>query len=115
MTIGKSKKVQVDDNYKLDVSMGDIWFDKKKRILLKVIEQGVENSFEHRAIACAKFMARANTDLKDTVKHLYLAGLPMPYFLEFQIRLRLLSYYYCQQKNMMEYVREHCRLIHEGK
>jgi hypothetical protein len=113
IVLGKWKPVQKDETYKLDTSRGEIWLDKSKRVMMKILEQGVTNSFESRAIVCAKFVARSNKVLP--IRNIFLAGQVMPYPLETQIRRRLLSYHYTgRTPSGVQYITEHCRLIREG-
>jgi hypothetical protein len=118
VTLGTTEYFQKDDKYKLDVPVGELWFDKKKRVMMRPVPpegKGVTNSFEMRAKVNAKFVARSNPVLP--VNHIYFAGQVMPhrYNLEFQLKRRLLSYYYTSQNDYaLRHFEEHLRRIAEG-
>jgi len=107
--------VPAGQKYKLDVPAGEIWQTKGTLVLRPAPPEGkgVTNSFEMRAKVNSKFVARSNAVLP--VKHIYFAGQTMPYPLEFQIKRRLLSYYYTNESpSNVRYLEEHLRRIREG-
>lgn len=111
--LGTSVYKDVEPGYKLDTKVGEIWMDKKARKVMVPVVKGVTNSFEMRAIVCAKVVARVNKVVP--VRHIFMAGLPMPYKLEFQIRRRLYSYYYCQLPSGVKYIQHNIDLLKAGK
>ncbi len=112
---GTHEEFEVASDYKLDTQAGEIWRHTRaerkatgKCVVMRPVIKGVTNSFEERAKLCAKFMLRANKAMRDTVKYIYLAGLPMPYPLEMQIPFRLLSWHYAgQTPGMVKYIQAH--------
>lgn len=112
---GVSTYHQKDDKYKLDVPVGELWLDKKARVMMRPVVKGVSNSFEERARVNAKFVSRSNKVLP--IDHIYFAGQVMPhkYNLEFQLRRRLISYHYTMESNYaLRHFQEHLRRIREG-
>lgn len=114
--LGTSVNSQKEVGYKLDVPGGEIWLDKKRRIMMRPDGggKGVTNSFEMRALVNAKLVGRSNKVLP--IRHMYFAGQLVPYhYMEFGFRRRLLSYYYtAQTPSATAYLAEHLRRLREG-
>jgi len=89
--LGTHKIEPVKEGHKLNRERGEIWYSKKHRTIMYPIIKGVSNSFEERCRLNAKFVKWSNKVLP--VKHLYFAGAPMPYPLEYKLGRRLLSYH----------------------
>lgn len=68
----------------------EVWFNRKQHKILRPIEKGVGTSFEMRAAANIKLMRMIEKHVP--VKHIYLAGAPMPYPCETKCVNRLLCY-----------------------
>ena len=112
--LGTSEIIQEKEGYKLNLEADEIWFDKKKVKVLRPIVRGVTNSFEMRAKVNAIFTIRSNPVLP--VKHIYFAGAPMPYPLEFQMGRRLLSYFEIgrsKSKRPNKYMVKHMKMLKE--
>lgn len=71
-------------------SLGGDPHHKSGPAVLKIVEKGVATSFEERAKATSRFMKLAAKEFP--VDHLYFAGAPMPYALEYKLGHRLLSF-----------------------
>lgn len=95
--------------YKLNYGKADCWLDKKNRLLMKVSVEGVTNSFKMRARVNRIFMDQANAVLP--VKNIYLAGLPMPYPDELEIKYRLLSYEQVGKRTTCKWFLRHCKAL----
>jgi hypothetical protein len=99
LCMGESEFVKVDASYKLQFSTkhgvnpgeGESWLSKKDRVVLRPTIVGVTNSFRERCIANVKYVEQMAKCV--SVDHVYLAGAPMPYPLEYQIQNRLLSFH----------------------
>lgn len=91
LDFGKSEVVQKNSSYKLSREENETWYDKKKYQVLRVIERGVSNNLEDRLKVNSLFIKRANKILP--IEHIYFAGAPMPYPLEYKLNNRLLSYH----------------------
>lgn len=97
----------------LDQSIGDIWFDKKKGIVLSPIEYGVSNSYVCRHIINSQFFKKAEKVLP--IKHIYFAGRYGITNLEWQLGNRLLSYYYSKDGNDLRILVEHLESMKESQ
>lgn len=119
VTMGTTEYFQKDSKYKLDVPLGELWFDKAKRVMMRPVPpegKGITNSFEMRAKVNAKFVSRSNRVLP--IDHIYFAGQVMPhkYNLEFQLRRRLISYHYTMESQyVLAHFQEHLRRLREGR
>lgn len=107
MCVGESDIVSVDKGYKLRflekhgvvVGEGESWVNRSKGLLLRPVVVGVSNSFRERCRINIRFVKRMNKALSDHVKHVYLAGAPMPYEFETKCGRRLLSFHEVGREN----------------
>ena len=107
--LGKVVIAKEKAGYKLKRDEGELWYNKAKGTVIKTEERGVVSSLEDRLKVTSHFIKRANEEL-DTVEHIYFAGAPMPYPLEYQLGRRLLSYHVLQSESN-RYVRTHAKLL----
>lgn len=72
--LGEYKIIKVEKGYSPGINRGELWYNRKKNEVLKVIVEGAIPNWEYRAIANAYFLKQANKVLP--VKHIYFAGAP---------------------------------------
>lgn len=88
---GKSEKVAVPSGYKK--TDDELWFDKTKREVIRIVERGVTTCHQHRFRANARYIQEANKVLP--VNHIYFAGGEgsIDDRIEYKLRRRLMSYH----------------------
>lgn len=113
--IGTYKIRNVPDDYRLRRHKGEIWYNKKDRIVLRPIVKGIATHVEERLRVNAEFIRRAAIALKDHVKVIYRAGAIMPYPLEFELENRLLSFAHLKGKSARKVYRKHLKQVKKGQ
>ena len=102
----------VEDGYKLvrpEPGEGEVWRNRRDRKVLVPTTCGVMTSFRERCKANVRFMLRAEDVLP--VKHIYFAGAPMPYLLEYKLGNRLLSFAEIGKTGESECLERHLRVM----
>jgi hypothetical protein len=82
---------QVEPGYSIARGSEEVWYSRKKWLLLRHTVKGVATSFEERCKHNSRFIKKVNKALP--IKHIYFAGAPMPYDLEYKMGRRLLSFF----------------------
>lgn len=111
VSLGKMATRQESSSYKLNLTKGELWFSKKDRIVMEELERGVVTSLEDRLKVTSYFIKQANKVLP--VDHIYFAGAPMPYPLEYKLGRRLLSYHIVS-KSDNKCLKKHLRLMEKN-
>lgn len=88
---GAWEEVPASSGYKLKDN--ELWFDKTKTSVMRILEMGVVTSHQHRFRANARFIQKANEVLP--VDHIYFAGGEgsIDDAIEFRLKKRLMSYH----------------------
>ncbi len=105
--LGTYKIINVAENYTLQE--GEDWVSQKKGRVVRYKTKGVATAFEECAKINAHFVKEANAVLP--IDHIYFAGSPMNYPLEYELAKRLLSYYDLKSRSYDRCLQEHLRLI----
>ena len=112
VSLGRHVLRQENQEYSLDRDAQEVWYDKKKRVVLEPMEIGVANSLNERLKVNARFVKQANRVLP--VKHIYFAGAPIPGKLEYKLGRRLLSFHEigrAKNGNENKYLKRHLELM----